>query len=103
MHACMCNLYIIETAGEMLTNKHMNFAQRLLHRKFMSISGLQSTLILSKSRKIPAKSASNTLQIIHCRGCHWISASTIKSYPVWIIYAPIFLKKITLILLSMGV
>ena len=87
MHACA-----IETAGEMLTNKHMNFAQRLLHRKFMSISGLQSTLTLSKSRKIPAKSASNTLQIIHCRGCHWISASTIKSYPKVIVYGSIYLS-----------
>ena len=74
----------------MLTDKHINFAQRVLQRKFKIIYGLQSTLTLSKSRKVPARSASNTLQIIHCRGCHWISASTIKSYPKVIVYDSIY-------------
>ena len=74
----------------MLTDKHINFAQRLLHRKFKTICGFQSTLTLSKSRKIPVKSASNTLQIMHCRGCHWISISTIKSYPKVILYDSIY-------------
>ena len=74
----------------MLTDKHINFAQRLLHGKFKTVSGLQSTLTLSKSRKIPVKSASNTLQIMHCRGCHWIYASTVKSYPKVIVYDLIY-------------
>ena len=74
----------------MLTDKHINFAQRLLHGKFKTVSGLQSTLTLSKSRKIPVKSASNTLQIMHCRGCHWIYASTVKNYPKIIVYDSIY-------------
>lgn len=94
MYTCMCKLIrpvIIEIAGEMLTDKHINFVQRLLHRKFKTISGLQSTLTLSsKSRKIPVKNASNTLQIMHCRGCHWITVSTIKSYPRVIVYDSIY-------------
>ena len=78
----------------MLTDKHINFAQRL-HKKL-----LQSTLTLTKSRKIPVKSASSTLQIMHCRGCHWISASTIKSYPKVIVHDSIYVDEATMKILK---
>ena len=93
MHAkcsTILSFVLLQTVGEMLTDKHINFAQRLLHRKFKAINGFQSTLTLSKTRKIPVKSASNTLQIMHCRGCHWISVSKIKSYPKVILYDLIY-------------
>ena len=39
-HACAMELMliIIETAGEMLTDKHISFAHRLLHRPFLDYS-----------------------------------------------------------------
>ena len=93
MHAkCSTTLsfVLLRTVGDMLTDKHINFAQRLLHRKFKNISGFQSTLTLCKTKKIPVKSAPNFLQIMHCIGCHWISVSTIRSYPKVLLYGSIY-------------
>ena len=63
-------------SGKMLTDKHINFAQEILKMQFHNLTGLQSTLVLSKHQKLPA-----TSQIIHCRGNHWIVASNIQSSP----------------------
>ena len=76
--------------GECLTDKHINFAEKLLSRQFKSISGLRSTLTLSKSKRLTAKSASNALQILHCKGCHWIAASTINTYPKVAVYDSLY-------------
>ena len=70
----------------MLTDKHINFSKDYSIENLITISGLQSTLTLSKSRKMSFKYASNALQIIYCRGCHWISTSMINSYPKVIVY-----------------
>ena len=86
-------MYIISDiviAGEMLTDKHINFAQALLCRKFKSIAGLQSTLTLHIVKKIAARSAPRVLQIIHCRGCHWIVTSTVGSYPKILVYDSLY-------------
>ena len=66
-------------SGKMLTDKHINFAQEILKMQFNNLTGLQSTLVLSKHQKLPA--TSQYLQIIHCRGNHWIVASNIQSSP----------------------
>ena len=74
-------MYIVcFNAGDCLTDKYINFAQKLLSRKYRLISGLKSTLTLSKPKRLTTKTSSNALQILHCRGCHWIVASTINTY-----------------------
>jgi len=86
----------------MLTDKHVNFAQALLLRKFKPIAGLQSTLTLHKAKKVAARSAPRFLQIIHCRGCHWIVASTVGTYPKVIVYDSLYssIDKETLVILK---
>ena len=69
-----------------MTDKHINFAQKLLSRKFR-VNGLQSTLTLTK---LTTKSASNALQILHCKGCHWIAASTVNTYPKLAVYDSLY-------------
>ena len=62
-------------SGEELNDNHINFAQELLKRQFRTISGLQTTLFLSRLKEtLPA---TNCVQVVHCRGSHWIVASTI--------------------------
>ena len=73
-----------------MTDKHINFAQKLLSRKFKLISGLRSTLTLSKPKRLTTKSLSKTLQILHCRGCHWIVASTINTHPKVAVYDSLY-------------
>ena len=60
--------------GEKLSDKHINFAQRLLKAKFPKINGLRLTLLQDKSHKDPTH---NALQIFHTGGDHWICATTI--------------------------
>ena len=76
--------------GEMLTDKHINFAQGLLCRKFKSVAGFQSTLTLHKAKRISTKKAPRFLQIIYCRGCHWIVASTVGTYPKALVYDSLY-------------
>ena len=59
--------------GKQLNDKHINYAQMVIRSQF-SIKGMQ--LILYQHTKKPSE---NELQIIHCRGNHWITASTIFS------------------------
>ena len=61
--------------GFQLNDKHINYAQSILKCQF-SIQGLQSTLLQATS-----KPRANELQIVHSRGNHWITASTILSKP----------------------
>ena len=61
--------------GDWLTDKHINYAQAQIKSQFQ-IQDLQSTL-LQKS----TSSTGNMLQIVHCRGNHWIVTSTILSPP----------------------
>jgi len=68
----------------------MNFAQRLVGKKFKDVYGLKSTLTLHKSTRIPMSCKKKFLQILHCRTNHWIIASTILSYPKITIYDSLF-------------
>ena len=62
--------------GLELNDKHMTYAQMLLHQQFPHIIGLQSTLLQQKKPSCPLE-----LQIIHSRNNHWIVCSTINSLP----------------------
>ena len=61
--------------GFQLNDKHINYALTILKCQF-SIKGLQSTLLQASSTP-----RVNELQIVHVRGTHWITASTILSKP----------------------
>ena len=61
--------------GLRLTDNHMNASQKLLKKQFASIEGLCNTLkvtIKCYTAWIP-----NYLQILHSRGDHWITLTTI--------------------------
>ena len=62
--------------GEMLNDKHISFAGRLLLGQFPGTEGLISTVF---QKKVPAKRIEKGVQIIHDRGNHWIVASTLNS------------------------
>ena len=60
-----------------LSDKEINFSQRLLKSQFSEISGLQSTLLQHKSH-VSKEPNHNKLQIIHCgERVHWITATAI--------------------------
>ena len=59
--------------GEMLTDKHINFAQRLLKEMFSGINGLQLTVLQGREHKEPT---TNSIQILHMNGNHWVCAAT---------------------------
>ena len=58
--------------------------------KFKDVYGLKSTLTLHKSTRVPVYCIKSFLQIMHCRTNHWITASTILSYPKVAIYDSLF-------------
>ena len=57
--------------NEFLNDRHINYAQSLLHYQFATIEGLQNTLFQNKQRP---KKITHGIQIIHDRGNHWIVA-----------------------------
>ncbi len=61
--------------GGWLNDKHIDFAQCLLRKRFPSLGGLRSTLLQSKETQI---GISRGVQIVHSHGNHWIVASTIN-------------------------
>ena len=62
------------TMGDCLNDNHINLAQELLRRQFRNLSGLKSTLWLTKLKEPLSIDA---VQVLHTRGNHWIVASTI--------------------------
>ena len=68
-------------SGGRLNNKHINFTPQILKKHSPYLTGLQSTLLLSKSQQMSATTTSRYLQIIHTNGNHWIVASTIGCSP----------------------
>ena len=64
--------------GERLTDLHVNFAQELLKSQFPSLMGLESTLLVTKEC-FKTAGTTNKLQILFCRGNHWITVSNIKT------------------------
>lgn len=57
--------------GKKLNDRHINYAQRILHSQFPDIDGLGHTIL---QRRKPAKAIQHGLQIIHDRGDHWVVA-----------------------------
>ena len=67
------------TSGDLLSDKHIDFAQALLRKRHKELTGLNSTLLLAKHRNLARPPPS--LQILHTRGNHWIIATTL-GYPI---------------------
>ena len=63
--------------GEMLSDIAINIAQRLLKKQFPNLTGLQPTLYQLKDQTDEGVILENQLQVIHCRGNHWIVASSV--------------------------
>ena len=64
--------------GNELNDKHIDYGQRLLHVKFPHITGLRSTLFQQTCTALTLSTLSKSaLQVIHCRGNHWITVSTV--------------------------
>ena len=61
--------------GEKLNDRHINMAQGLLKQQFSEITGLKSTLLQAKKQR--KEDDKLKIQIVHCRGDHWIAASTL--------------------------
>lgn len=81
----------IET-GKKLTDKHINFAQRMIKNQFPAVGGLKSTL--QQVKKVKGQRTANSIQIVHCKKReHWITVSTkwCKSNQV-IVYDSVFKK-----------
>lgn len=60
--------------GKMLNDRHINFAQLLMHSQFPHADGLTHTLLQDREKVEKIKQG---LQIIFDRGNHWIVASNI--------------------------
>lgn len=69
--------------GEMLTDKHINLAQKMLKWQFPDVNGLRWTLLQDKPNKFPT---SNAVQIFHIKGNHWVCAATHKSGKQVLVY-----------------
>ena len=67
--------------GAELNYKHMNFAQEIVRKQCMNLTGLQSTLTLALHPGPLITAAHPYLKIIHSKGNHWIVASAILSSP----------------------
>ncbi len=64
---------MIMISSGLLNDRHIRFAQVLLHNQFPFVEGQQDTLF---QRKEKHKKITCGIQIIHDRGNHWIVAST---------------------------
>ena len=63
-------------SNDLLNDRHINYAQNLLHYQFPAVEGLHDTLFQRK--KLQQKIICG-IQIVHNRENHWIVASTISS------------------------
>ena len=66
--------------GQCLTDNHMNFIEALIQEQFPAIRGLVNTLKASKPCAHTTLQ-SEGLQVLFCRGSHWIVASTMGCPP----------------------
>ena len=63
-------------SGDMLSDLHMNVSQAILKNQFPHVDGFNNTLLqVKQSSELEIKSG---LQIVHCRGNHWILASNMS-------------------------
>ena len=79
--------------GDELTDKHINFTQALLNLQY-DISGLWSSLLLST---MSSPVTTPALQIMHCRGNHWLVVTTIcctaGAVKVMITFIPLWIRQ----------
>ena len=68
------------STGQWLSDQHMNFVQALLKEQFPHIAGLRNTLSLNSTHS-KSSLKGDSLQIIFCRGNHWLVACTVNSVP----------------------
>ena len=65
----------------MLSDIPINIAQSLIKKQFPDIKGLQPTVYQQRNQTMEDGTvqldSTNQLQIIHCRGNHWIVASSV--------------------------
>ena len=73
---------ILERVGE-LTDKHINYAQRILKSMFPAINGLCLTLLQHKPHK---QSTSKSIQILHINGDHWVCTTTVGTMKQVLVY-----------------
>lgn len=59
--------------GGRLNDRHVNFAQKLLKMQFPCVDGFRLTLQQSKEQP----KIGEGIQIIHCRGDHWVVAASL--------------------------
>ena len=71
-----------------LNDRHINYAQRMLHSQFPHAEGLGHTLL--QKRKQLKKTVSG-LQIIHDRGDHWVVALNVAGYDNVQVYDSVYL------------
>ena len=74
------NLYhedkvLVET-NQRLSDKHINFAQAMLHGQFPQCDGLKNTLLQGRHKY---SSVIKMVQILHVRGDHWVVISNLMS------------------------
>ncbi len=68
--------------GEMLSDIPVNIAQSLLKKQFPNFNGLQPTVYQQRNQPVESVNdetliINNQLQIIHCRGNHWVAVSSV--------------------------
>ena len=70
------NLSYKDKAIEMLTDKHINAAQKVFTQNFPLIEGFQNPLLSQKNMFVPIACNAKGIQIHHVRNNHWITSSS---------------------------
>ena len=60
----------------MLTDTHINAAQKVFTQKFPLIEGFQNPLLSQKNMFVPIACNAKGIQIHHVRNNHWITSSS---------------------------
>ena len=61
----------------MLSDIPVNTVQTLLKKQFPNFNGLQPTICQQRNQPVEIVVDTNKLQIIHCRGNHWVAVSSV--------------------------
>lgn len=64
-------------SGNWLTDEHIALAQVLLKSEYPHIVGFQPTVLSQNDGFVPVRSSSESLQIHHTNGNHWVMSTTI--------------------------
>ena len=75
--------------GDLLNDKHMNFAQRILKKQFPHINGLRLTLLQNQEN---IGETSNAIQIFNIQKNHWICAAKSEGKAKVLVYDSAYTK-----------